>query len=195
MIHLRLRVNLRSCSNRFLSDFPMHSFQDMCGLPVMLNTRSSKIRGDEHSTGGDTWWNDAVIKAQTMGKKQWRFRKNKNKMNWHRNTVLKYLGLPDRVVVKKKQKIFLTVPCNRKGLLYSFNEGHFLAIQGQLIRLYYNGHGNGCWPSLHFSKKQNCNIPAAVLWLSKSQNGSKMAVALKEYPSGTQVIFFAEGKE
>lgn len=136
MIHLRLRVNLRSCSNRFLSDFPMHSFQDMCGLPVMSNTRSSKIRGDEHSTGGDTWWNDAVIKAQTMGKKQWRFRKNKNKMNWHRNTVLKYLGLPDRVVVKQKQKIFLTVPCNRKGLLYSFNEGHFLAIQWQLIRLY-----------------------------------------------------------
>jgi len=45
-------------------------------------------------------------------------------------------------------------------------------------------------------KKQNCNIPVGVFWLSKSQNGSKMAVALKEYPSGIHAIFFfEEGKE
>lgn len=49
--------------------------------------------------------------------------------------MLKYLGLPDRVVVKQKQKIFVIVPCNKKGLLYSFSEGLLLAVQGQLIRL------------------------------------------------------------
>lgn len=45
------------------------------------------------------------------------------------------LGLPDCVVVKYKQKIFVIGSRYREELLHSFSEGPFLTVQEQLIRL------------------------------------------------------------
>lgn len=92
-------VNCSAACAAFFS--PLHSFQGMLGLWLLLNKRPSKCetRGDEDSTEGDIWRNDVDNKAWTTGKKRRRFNNNNNNTNLHGTRVLKCLGLLDFQIV------------------------------------------------------------------------------------------------